>query len=169
MPLYVASAIIVNPGFDALISAAITSVTVTSATIAANKLGKKLNLAAVLAVSALSQGGYIFFSVRAGQFVLYTVLNLVFALLFMYVSTCAVKPFLVRKSVFRPLDTELACMGIVLAVLSAGFAATEFYRIKTLYVFGMFAVTAAAFFVGKGAALAAAVCVGTAEPCFPLT
>lgn len=166
LPLYVASAIIVNPGFDALISAAIASVTVTSATIAANKLGKKLNLAAVLAVSALSQGGYIFFSVRAVQFVLYTVLNLVFALLFMYVSTCAVKPFLVRKSVFRPLDTELACMGIVLAVLSAGFAATEFYRIKTLYVFGMFAVTAVAFFVGKGAALAAAVCVGTGGALF---
>ncbi len=166
LPLYVLSAIIVNPGFDALIAAAITSVTVTAAAVAANRTDKKLNFFAVLAIAVLSQGGYVFFAVYRGQNALYTVLNLVFSLLFMYVSICAVKPVLLKKSTYKPLDTEFACMGIVLAVLSAGFAATEFYRIKTLYVFGMFVVAAVSFLVGRGAAVMAAVCVGLGAALF---
>ena len=166
LPLYILSALVCNPGFDALISAVVASVAVTAVSVIFARLSKKLNLPAVLAAASLSQCGYVYFSVRSGESGLYTALNLIFALLFMYVSMCAVKPVFVDRLKHKPLDTELACMGIVLSVLSAGFASLEFYGVKILYIFGMLVIALSSFLIGRGAALACSVCVGLGSALF---
>ena len=67
LPLYILSALICNPGFEALISAVITSVSVTAVSVIFGRINKRLNLPAVLLSAALSQCGYVYFSVRSGE------------------------------------------------------------------------------------------------------
>lgn len=159
MPLYVLSAFIVNPEFSSVISAVITSVSVTAVDVICRKIKKRCPFWLQLIAGAVGQTGFVVFAATGGESVLFALLDLVFSLIFAYVASCAIKP-LTRKTAGSPPDTELASACITAAVLFAGFASMTVYKIQVAYVLGIFACGACGYVFGRSGAFAAAVCVG---------
>ncbi len=160
LPLYILSALVVSFNFNTVISAVISAVVVTASVLLIKKLNRDFSLPYMLLIGAVSYGGFIYFDVVNGGRWLFACLNLIFALIFTYVTVCALKPVTVGKLKRKPLDTELASLAIVLSVVCLGFASLDFYRLKPLYAFAMLVIASASYLLGRGGALVTAVAAG---------
>lgn len=166
LPLYILSALAVSFSFNTVISAVIASVVATASVLLFKKLNRELSLPIMLLSGAVSYGGFIYFGAVNGGRWLTVGLNLIFALIFMYVTMCALKPVTVYKLARKPLDTELAALAIVFGVICLGFASLGFFKLKPLYALMMFVVASASFLLGRGGALVSAVAAGLGSALF---
>lgn len=158
LPLYVLASLVRGADAATAVAELITAVCVTVARIVAGRR-KRGGLAVLLAVAAVGRSAHLVMLVRGGDSVLSAGLELIFSLLFAYLSACALAP--VVGGLKRKLsDTEIACLWTVMIALGAGLGAVEPYGVKLLYVVAMLAISAAALFTGKGGAIAVGLSLG---------
>ena len=154
--LYIISSFAATTELLPCISAIIAAV----ACVAASALRKKCKgkrLVALAAVTfAAAESGFLWWGIAAGSR-LYAPLGAMFSLCFALVVFRALG---VANASARPTDADLAGTGIILCALSAGAFTIEAFGVNFGYAFAVIAAGTAAFLLGKGAGLFAAVAAG---------
>lgn len=130
------------------------------ACVAASALRKKCKGKRLVALAAVTfaavESGFLWWGIAAGSR-LYAPLGAMFSLCFALVVFRALG---VANASARPTDADLAGTGIILCALSAGAFTIEAFGVNFGYALAVIAAGTAAFLLGKGAGLFAAVAAG---------
>ena len=156
-PLYVVTALSAGTDFGLLVSAATAAVACAAASAFLPRFSGRRRVALAAVTAIVAESGFLWFGLSAGS-KLYAPLGVLFSLCFAPVS------FRTLTGAFaagvKPTDADLAGVGIVLCVASAGAFTVRFFGFGVGYVLVTFVAGVTAGLIGKGAGLFAATIVG---------
>lgn len=159
-PLYVASAVIVDFGWQSAVIAVIPPIVASLALFIHYKIRKKLSVPAVTAYAVVSALPRIAFSLGSiGEVVAFSVGTLlIIPLTYVFVSVQYL--VLVKKFAFKLTYGEFFSVIVALVVVGAGLSVPSIKGVKVYYAAMTFAVLIAVF-VGRGAGITVALALGT--------
>lgn len=163
-PLYLAATFAAGAGVRAIIAAAAEGAIIAAAATLMNRLGRKPLWAEGLTV-AVGRCAYIVAAVSSGEAMI-AAAELCFSLAFAYVSSRALAPVVQDALSRKATATELACLALTFAVLSAGLATLRTRFFVPLYAAGLAAVALSSRLAGRVSAPVAGVVVGLGEALF---
>ncbi|MDR2202317.1 MAG: SpoIIE family protein phosphatase [Clostridiales bacterium] len=111
---------------------------------------------------AASQSGLIFLN-GGPVSVLMLAVSVSVTVAYAYAAKTAIKPALIEKFRYRPLETELVCLAAVLLGAGLGLSRLRFYAFPLMPAASIFTVCLLGYITGFGPSLAAAFCFGLAD------
>lgn len=158
-PIYIIATLIINPTWHALIGCLTVGIVSIVATLISIKLKKKLTPFSMVGVSLLGQAGYLYIMILAKSAPLNIFLTVFFALVFMYVSIGIIKPIIVNKLKYKLLETEIACGGLFVVIISLGLSGVNILNVPLVAIVGAFTICCACY-IGGVAGVVMGICIG---------